>query len=245
MAAALRALNRSGVDRFRQYLDALRSDERPDLPRDLLDDPDQVEELSVDLSVEERKFPTRWGVAKYLSDLLEPLPREEVDDNVGLWSWLSLFYFNQVCPVRDDGSRRPGREYRHVPDFSFRYRNRHLLLGPYQVYRRHGPYAILILSGPLYSENKIYHELASRQDLIVNRGIIEAVNALYLDRQRGMPKRGCQDSKPMPGALQRFIRVLQQLDLTYDIHGMTGDDILELLPEEFNPWKAQQSLRGV
>ena len=70
------------------------------------------------------------------------------------------------------------------------------------------------------------------------RGVIEALNALYLDRSRGLPKRGAQ-RVAAAGTIRRFVRVMQQLDLTYDIYGMSGADIVELLPTEFDAWRGQ------
>ena len=58
-----------------------------------------------------------------------------------------------------------------------------------------------------------------------------------LDRSRGLPKRGAQGAAEHPGTLRRFVRVLQQLDLTYDIYGMSGKTIVDLLPPEFDAWR--------
>jgi hypothetical protein len=160
-----------------------------------------------------------------------------VDRNPGFWAWLSLFLFEQVCPPRPDGGRRPGRDYRHIPEFGYRHRLRHLLYGPYLVYRRHGDLSRLLLSGPVHSESGLYHEIASRQDLIANTGVIEAAMLLYYDSARSGPRAGAQDAKSRPGTVRRFVRVLQQLDLTYDIYGLSGIQILELLPAEFEAWK--------
>jgi hypothetical protein len=66
--------------------------------------------------------------------------------------------------------------------------------------------------------------------------MLEALNALYLDRAHGRPKRGAQVASPEPGTLHRFVHVLQQLDVTYDVYGMTGQQILDLLPPEFDRW---------
>ena len=47
-----------------------------------------------------------------------------------------------VANARQFGvARKPGRDYRHVPDFGFMYRYRHLMYGPFAVYRRHRGYA--------------------------------------------------------------------------------------------------------
>jgi hypothetical protein len=239
MADLVRALSAAGVERFRAYLAGLRAGARAAPPRSLLEDPQASTALSAEAWVERRPFSSRWGVGEYLWRQLAPLPSEEVEGNRGLWAWLALYYFDQVCPARADATRKPGQDYRHVPDFGFRYRYRHLLYGPYVVYRRHRGYAILVLSGPVHVEQQVYQEITSRTDLVASRGVIEALNALYLDRVRGMPKRGAQVPSPEPGTLRRFVHVLQQLDVTYDVYGMSGQGILDLLPPEFASWRGQ------
>lgn len=92
-------------------------------------------------------------------------------------------------------------------------------------------------------EPALYQEIAGRQDLIVSRGVIEALNLLYLDPVRGMPKRGAS-AIDQPGTVRRLVRVLQQLDLTYDIHGMSGQAIVDLLPPEFDAWTGGQGRRA-
>ena len=124
-----------------------------------------------------------------------------------------------------------------MPDFTFRYRYRQLLYGAYAVYRRHRGHAVLVLAGPLHREQSIYQEITSRIDLIASQGVIDAVNTLYFDRKKGGIKRGTAASSLHPGTLRRLVQILQQLDLTYDIYGMSGDEILELLPPEFDRWR--------
>lgn len=237
----VRALSTDGIARFAAYLAALREGSCADPPGELLDHPRLTAEAGGAASVVPGPFASRWGLARHLSERLGTLAPEDVDDNVGLWAWLALFYFDQTCPRLGDGTRKPGRDYRHIPDFGFLYRHRHLLYGPFAVYRRHGGYAILVLSGPLHREGGVYQEITSRQDMLASRGVIEALNALYLDRGRGGSKRGAQGKTGAPGTIRRFVRVLQQLDVTYDICGMSGQAILELLPAEFAPWQPAAS----
>jgi len=232
-----RALNEAGIRRFRAYLERLRRGERGEPPRELLDDPAHSEELAADIAVEDIRFRNRLALGEHLCRMVERLPIEALEGAPGLWAWLSLYWFDQLCPVRGDGSRRPGRDYRHIPDFAYRLRNLHLLYGPYHVYRRHGPLSIVLLSGPVHADSHIYQAITMRQDLLANRGVIEAALQLYMDRKTGALKAGCQPSQPRPGTVRRFVRVLQQLDLTYDIYGMSGREILELLPPEFDPWR--------
>jgi hypothetical protein len=77
--------------------------------------------------------------------------------------------------------------------------------------------------------------------LIANRGVLEAALMLYFDPKKRRPKPGAQ-TPGNPGTVRRLVHVLQQLDLTYDIYGLSGRQILELLPEEFDEWKPQLSL---
>ena len=68
---------------------------------------------------------------------------------------------------------------------------------------------------------------------------MESVHMLYYGQSRGRPKRGSQMKKETPGALFRFIDVIQPLDLTYDLYSMSGKDIIGLLPPEFDKWKGE------
>jgi hypothetical protein len=242
MGRVARSLNRLGLEHMRAYLAKLRAHETPSVPAELLEDPAYSHELPFDIIIEPRLFKDRLAVGRYLMECLAPLGAEITDRDAGLWAWLSLNFFDQICPPKDDGTRRPGRDYRHIPEFGYRHRHRHLLLGPYQIYRRHGVRSILLLAGPVHSESSIYHEIASRQDLIANRGVLDAAVLLYLDPKRARPKPGAQGSLRRAGTVRRFVRVLQQLDVTYDIYGLTGKQILELLPEEFDIWKAPKEI---
>ena len=113
---------------------------------------------------------------------------------------------------------------------------KHLLAGSFETYRIYGEKARLLLYGPVHQANDVQARLAERQSFITNPGIIEVVDMLYFDEKNNKPKFGTQ-SKTKGGSLYRFITVIQQLDLTYDLYSMNAHDILSLLPEEFNKWK--------
>ena len=243
MGRVVRSLNRLGVERLRTYLAQLRAGEAEDAPPvELLDDTSYTNELPLEIELDERRFERRFELGRYLHENLSALGVDVTDRDVGLWAWLSLALFDQVCPVGVDGVRRPGRDYRHIPEFGYRGRYRHLLFGPYLVYRRHEVHSILLLSGAVDSESGLYHEITSRQDLIANKGVVDAALMLYFDPKRRRPKAGAQGSLHQPGTVRRFVRLLQQLDVTYDIYGLSGKQILELLPEEFETFQPQRLL---
>jgi hypothetical protein len=240
MGQTLRSLNPRGLDRFRDYLDDLRAGQKAPLPEALLHDDGLSSELDEQLIIAPQAAGTQLDLSRYLVSALAPLDQSRADRDDGLWAWLSVYYFDLVCPVRADGTRRPGLDYRHVPHFTYRDRYRHLIYGPYLVFRQLGIRSILLLCSPPSVQGAIYQDFVSRQDLIVNRGAMEAAMLLYFDSSTMRPRKGVASSVDAPGSVRRFLRVLQQLDLTYDIHGLDGKKILELLPPEFDRWRPQR-----
>ena len=131
-------LTENGIKALRRYLSSLRSGATSDPPYQLLTDPDASESIPGVAEVEKRTFETRLDAARYLDDALSTLGLDSIETDIGLWSWLSLFYFDQVCPVRQDGYRKPGGDYRHILEPGYRYGHRHLLAGSYLPYSIYG-----------------------------------------------------------------------------------------------------------
>jgi len=235
MADVVRRLTDPGTERFRGYLQGLREGSRAQPPRSLLADPKTSEPFAPELPIEKRTYETRLEAARYLSRVFDGISC--LQEDIGLWTWLSLFYFEQVCPAKPDGTRSPGRDYRHILEPGYLRGHRHLLGGAFLVYGLHGEQAALLLCTKVHQENMFHHELASRQIFISNPSIIQAANLLYLDPRRGRPKRGAQDPKRAPGTARRFVDVLQQLDVNYDLYSMSPDAIVRLLPPEFDKWR--------
>jgi len=236
----IRRFTDEGIERFRNYLTELRNGSTSLPPFDLLNNPDTSELVNGGGEIENREFAIRMELAQYLDKALEGIESDSIETDVSLWSWLSLLYFDQVCPAQKDGVRKPGRDYRHILEPGYPNGHRHLLCGPYMVYSVYGlgeNLSKLLLCTSIPVENKFHHELAGRQSLITNRGSLEAVHSLYYEKANGKPKRGAQVKKPAPGTFYRFIGIIQQLDLNYDLYSMTGEEVLELLPAEFNKWK--------
>ena len=233
----VRILNEEGIRRFREYLADLRAGSRRDPPLEILTDPWCSAKVQGSVGVEQHVFDSRLDAAKYLIEALRPLGRSTVEQNIGLWSWLSLFYFDQVCPVIRNGKQIPGQDYRHILDTDSRRYYRHLLVGPYTIFDLHHDKARLLLYNPLSQSSKFHLELACRQGFVTNKGVIEAANLLYFDSGKAKAKRGAAVTSRKPGTLFRFIDVVQQLDLTYDLYSMTGQEVLDLLPSEFDEWK--------
>jgi len=86
---------------------------------------------------------------------------------------------------------------------------------------------------PIEGEFFSTEALGSLADALVREAIQNSLDA----RAPGMQARV---RAGQPGTLRRFVRLLQQLDLTYDIYGMSGSAIVDLLPPEFDSWRGQR-----
>jgi hypothetical protein len=228
-----RILNQNGIQRLREYLEILKEAPETRPPVHVLTDPQTSEDLPYDIAVEYRVFVHRYDAACYFAKQLGGL--RELNHSEGFWAWLALFYFDELAPL-ENGVRFVGEEARYIPGASSLRYYRHLLAGPYRIYQLHGDGAKLLLAGPLNRPGDFPEQLSSRQEFITNPGIIGAATLLYYDQDKGRPRRGAAPNKRKPGTLRRFVDVVQQLDLTYDLYSMTPQDILTILPQEFDLW---------
>ncbi|MEA2489103.1 MAG: hypothetical protein QOH21_895 [Acidobacteriota bacterium] len=230
----VRSLNTRGIEQFRGFLQQIRNGAEFHANPSVLYADDTSTRLPRTVEIEPRTFTSKFAAAEYLAGVLADVQASPED--VGLWSWLALYYFDQLSPVDADGMRRPREDYHYIPSQSGWHKDRHLLAGPYKLYTSHGANARLLLHPAVHQHGAFIYDLAFRRDLITNKGLIEAIDLLYWDVKRSRSKRGSTTTS-RPGNLRRLIAVVQQLDFNYDLYGMRADEILQLLPPEFDAWK--------
>lgn len=229
----LRRLTPKGIDAFRGFLRNIRAGaEFQEHPAILYVD-DYSTAVQPSISIDLRRYRTKFDAASNLLDILSPLDGPALSADIGLWSWLALFHFDQLSPKRADGKRRPRQDYHYIPGGDGWTRDRHLLAGPYKLVRQHGEHARVLLYPPLHQHGNFIYQIGTRQEIVANRGLIEAIHLLYWNARTRRPKRGAT-TESRPGSLQRLIAVVQQLELNYDLYGMTAGEILGLLPGEFD-----------
>lgn len=233
----LRRLNQKGIETLQQFLSDIVSDPNKAVPAGILTDSATSEAVPVSLTIEQKQFASRLEAGAYLAGVFTPAEKIALDP--GVWAWLSLFYFDQLCPKDKNSERKPGNIARWVPStHAFRY-YRHLLAGPYMTYKafKDDPKrAAIVLCGPLHSPGEIVEQLTSSQEFVQNRAIIEAATKLYMNPATGKPKRGAPGKQP--GASRRFATLMNQLDRTWDLYLMNADQLLAKLPKEFDAYKA-------
>ena len=235
----LHRLTEAGLQQFNDFLDSLQTDIPMEWPEHVLTDPTTSQSVEPQLEIERVAFDNRFEAGRYLNEVLGNAGIPGLIQDKGLWAWLSLFYFDQLCPPKAEGRRKPGERARWIPAVgNFRKYYRHLLAGPYRIYRAHRDNperAFGLLCNPVCKPGDIAEQLAARQELVTNAAIVDAATALYVDPASRQPKRGAAGRGG--GSARRLADVLNQFDLTWDLYAMDTEEILGLLPSEFDRFR--------
>ncbi len=81
----------------------------------LLEDAALTEVISDDVEVATRSFANRLEAARFLDELITAAGISLPERNRGLWTWVTLFFFDEVCPADGHGRRDPQDEARLLP----------------------------------------------------------------------------------------------------------------------------------
>jgi len=156
----------------------------------------------------------------------------------GLWSWLALAYM-PVLFENAPNSAKIGEQARWILDTQKSRYYRHLLAGPYYIYSHHYPQperAMSLLCGPVMVPGEIVGQIAATSNIAFSVGA-EVATKLYYDPQTAKIRKSAGGQGP--GSARRLSAAyLNQIDLTIDYRGMTANQIISILPSEFNKFKA-------
>lgn len=236
-----------GIASAKAWLAAVRTNADAPLPDGLLTELRYSRPVSPAVYVEPRSFANRREAGEYLSRQLAPLGNARIADNARLWSWLGVFYFEQAVGRYADGRVRvASSDVPYVIDPLSKRRgdsqsHRNRLLAAWDIYTRHGDErAQGLLSAPVWGMEHLADRLLGAVETYRSEGVMELANRLYTDPATGVQKSGIAggggNQRP-PGGVVRLLDVLNQLYMTYDVYGMTAEQIAELLPSEFDRWR--------
>ena len=108
----LRQFNDSGITWFREILQTCRNNPSAIIDRQPLEDDTLTQKIPGSVDVTSQNFKTRGDAGQYLHSLLDPVcSHDDLMTNTGLWSWLSLLFFDSVCPLRENKGRKVRSDY--------------------------------------------------------------------------------------------------------------------------------------
>ncbi len=231
----IRRFTNDGMLAFEEFLANLKAGVDTQDKEKLLMDERLTTQHEPAMSFEVIPFTDRFEVAEFLFRNLQGGGFENIEKDTGLWTWLSLFWFELLCPPDQDGKLKPKDNARYILNIEdFRKYYRHLLAGPYYVYKAHQDHpeiARVLLCNPLNIPGELAEQIASRQERVTNSSVVEAATRLYINPSTNRPKRGAAGKGP--GSIRRLMEILDQYDLNWDLYSMRTDDILSMLPGEF------------
>ena len=130
----LHRFNADGVAAFANYRARLALEPSLPAPVQLLEDPALCEPVPGAVEVLQRSFDNRLEAGLFLNELIDAAGISLPERDQGLWTWLTLFYFDEVCPADGNGNRNPQNEARLIAQVdNFQRFYRHLLLGPFLI----------------------------------------------------------------------------------------------------------------
>lgn len=232
----VRELTDQGIQHFRDYI--LEVKEKPAHPRPNLDSPEDSRPFNRLIEIDEHMtFSSRMEMARYLSDVFHKagLNRTDVIGHSGMWTWLAYVWFDVVCPIVH-GKRKVREMARYICSSDYRDYYRHYIAANYDIYSALGEEnSRLFLWGEPHLLSDFIEQLASRQWFVSSIPLVKLAHRLYWDERAGRPKVGATD-RNRPGNTRRLLKVVGQFELTYDVHSMRPESIMNLLPAEFRIW---------
>jgi len=239
----LRELTEHGLLKLEQYLRELDNSINIIPKPNLNIEPYSIKsELPQDVFIDEnKKFGTRMEIGSYISQkfTLCGIKREKVisESQVqwnNIWSWLAYLWLDQFITLRKGVHIVPAIS-RFIGSSDWNRFYRHLISTPYYIYSLHENYnSKLFLECAPSVHNEFIEQIGSRQWIITSKQLVELAHLLYWNREKGIPKRGARGKGR--GTVRRFGKIINQFLLTYDVHQMKIQEILNLLPSEFNEW---------
>jgi len=242
MSDQIRRLNKDGIAAFASYLEIMRKGGTDPAPFQLLTDPAFSEELEENVTVERQVFKDPFERGSYLATTLNSFDRRQIAYDFRLWSWLALYFLDDLCAANAAGKREVLEDALYILGETFNHQRyyRHLLRTPWLAVADNGENGRILLINKLGGKrSEISEQLASRQGVFGNGTVIAGAYKLYYDAGAKTFKKGAGGKAG--GSVRRLVTFIRQIDLTYDLRDCTPDQFLSLLPSEFDRFKGLPS----
>jgi hypothetical protein len=235
----LRRFNTKGLAVAEQRIGQLARN-LPGSVHDILYDDSLTETLDAELAPP--NFHTRYELARYLVTMIDPIRHniDSLETDSNLWSWIAIHWMNDSILNQRDTTVEIRNVARWVldPD-SWKTFRVHLVAAPFAIMDQHRDnpeITKVMLAGSPLSPGGAYERASPNQQLVRSAGVLHAMTALYVNSD-GRIKRGASKQADAPGTIPRFVKYINQLEMTYDIRTIAGEDLLGMLPAEFDGFR--------
>ena len=211
-----------------KYESLLRADELKNFSEEL----DLSEEFSI------KKFKNSYELAVEVNRCLSKYKFYDVD-KAEVWDWIAMMLFDQVFVP---GKIRGASPWRYVTDkLDFASSFRHLVRGPCWAVNQYGENAKIFTCTKPYQQNDFLEQSIKISHIRENKAMAEVMMKLYYDFKADYSMEGTskysQNDSNKPGIFPRLRDKTYQFSMVKFLWGMSADEIIEMLPKEFNNYK--------
>lgn len=255
MKMNVRRLNPRGLDAFSHWLQL--PGQEP-APKHLLDDPDCSEEVLGDFEIDtSRSFTTTFALGKYLNTevfagAVDYMPLYQ---DAAMWSWISLALIDSLVSKKSKGAKQQGAplaiaHYVQIPSQTpARHSYKLIARSAWLMGRLHGDAAAFVLGSPDSPWGEVAEAVIGRQQLASHKGFIALASKLYVQSdgalKRGTAGKRSKEARRNPkakaglGSMRRLALTLNQFGRTYNTRSMPPQEMLKLLPREYERWQGE------
>lgn len=205
-----------------------------------LDSPELVQALPGTSHFSVENYSSAKDMAKAILSACGTQKVHGLMDNIGLWAWLTFVLRDVVFPEDANGMRKLGEVHRWYPSPPGDYQKsqRHLVRMPVMLLDSLGESADHLLCGPPNVHGDVREQLTAQQDMFHER-FQSAAKILYFDNNTGKLKRGAGGKGD--GSPRNLRRIRRQLDVTWNLFDLSPEELITLLPAEFNRFKPKEA----
>lgn len=235
-----RFLTEIGRESFDKYLNDIKLGNNAEKP-DLNTEPFSTE-LDVELDIGENvTFKNRLEMGIYLNNhfIEMNIQSQMITANAGFWDWLSYYWIEKIIKNEDNTYKKIREKDAYLINrASTREYQRHVIFPTWSVVSTYGEQhaKIFLYSDNLNQQADTLENILCRKDFAPSNSLVEIFYTLYWDEKKDKLKTGIT-TRTRPGNIRRFVDVVKQLLINYDITRMPPEKIMEILPSEFDHWK--------
>lgn len=245
MKLQVRSLNEAGISEFSAWL----HNPACDPPKKILTDittSDVVDgEYRLDVS---KTFANSYELGEYLAKhvFVSPVDRSALLSDKGMWAWLSLAFIESLIRKgRRAGAGKPLAAAHYLvqsPRLSYRL----IVRTAWDLVSLHGTAAKIAIGSSKSPWGEMAEQMTSSQEIYAHKSFWPVANLLYATPD-GLVKSGAASQRPREarldpksklglGCVRRLPLTFKQFERTYNLRGMTGEEIAALLPGEYSKW---------
>ena len=203
---------------------------------------DKFGKLSVELKLSNelkiKKFENSYELAESINECLSGYEFYEID-KAEVWDWLTMTLFDQIFVP---GKIRGAGKWRYVTDKSdFASSFRHLIRGPCWAINQFGENGKIFTCTKPYQQNDFLEQSIKISHIRENKAMGEVLMKLYYDYKKDQAIEGTSkyptNNLDKPGIFPRLRDKTYQFSRVKFLWGMNADQIINMLPKEFNNYK--------